>query len=294
MRLLSITVLLVALLAGGCSARQSAICTRVTPAPTAEGDADALAAEAEAAWEQRGDEAKLREAIEKWERALAVDPTRASLRVRVARARYFLAEGHLRFRDDTGGEMRTQFRESTEQAERALARQYPRFRTRFCARQPFGAALRMLDEEAVPAMYWYAVALGRYARATSVVQVLEHKDRIEAMMELILDLDPAYFHWAADRYLGAYYTAIPIPNGDLERSARHFEKSMAEAPEYLATRVLYAELNAIEAGRRDLFERLLTGVLDFDLSEAPEIAPDNEAAQRRARGLLESIDVHFP
>lgn len=296
MRLASLLACLsIVLLLSACAgSRQSGICASLPPDATASGDADAFEKEGDEHWEKRGDEAELRQAVEKWSQAVAVDPSRADLRVKLSRAHYFLADGYLRFDDTKQEEMVGHFQSGTDQAELALGQKYPKFRSKFCSNQPFKAALATLDNGAIPSMYWYATNLGKYALATSIVVVLNQKDRIKAMMEMIQTEDPAFNYYAADRYFGAFYTKIPFPDGDLPKSAEYFQKSIDQAPQYLASKVLYADLNATKAGNRELFKKLLEEVLAFDIESAPEIKPENAAEQRKAKDLLAEIDVYFP
>lgn len=278
------------------TSRQSGICGDIKPAPTATGDIAASEKQAEDAWAQRGDEANARTAVEAWEKALAIDPSRHDLRLKVARAHYFLADGHLWFKknvehaDGAQAEMAGHYKAAANQAEMALGQRYPGFRSKFCARQPFSTALEQLDKDAVPGMYWYAAALSRYALLTSIVEVLNQSERIKAMMDLIKQLQPDYWYFAADRYLGGFYTKIPFPSGDLELSRKHFETATTNAPQYLATKVIFAEMNATKANDRPLFKRLLDEVVAFDVTTAPEIAPENTAEQKKAKFYLENID----
>lgn len=284
-----------ALLLTACAgSRQSGVCGDLNPPSTAEGDADALVAEGEESWQLRSDQAQLRTAISSWSQALLVDPSRADLRVKLARAQYFLADGFLRFDETKFDEMLDNFEAATNQAEFALAQKYPAYRAKHCSKQGTEIALAQLDEGASGAMYWYASALGKYALAKSIVTVLNEKDRIKAMMGFIHKRDPGYFHQGPDRYFGAFYTKIPFPKGDLPRSRRHFEASLAKAPIYLATRVLLAEMYAIKAQDRALFEKMLNEVVAFDLQQAPDLIPENTIEQRKAKALLEEIDVYFP
>ena len=144
--------------------------------------------------------------------------------------------------------------------------------------------------DAVPAVYWYATNLGRFALATSLVEVLNQKDRIKAMMDLVHQLDPGYWYNAADRYLGAYYTKIPFPSGDLKTSAGYFERAIDAAPQYLASKVIYAQMNLAKAGNRELFKKMLDDVIAFDVSQAPDLAPENTAEQEKAKHFLADID----
>ena len=278
------------------TSRLSGICGDVSPAPSGSGDVTALDKQAEEAWALRGDEAKTAAAIQAWDEALKVDPSRADLRVKLAHAHYFLADSllwvhkNIENSDAAGDQMVQHYREAANQAELALGQKYPAFRSKYCARQPFSTALEQLDKDAVPAMYWYAAALSRWALNTSLIEVLNQSDRIRSMMELTKRLDPTYWYYAADRYLGGFYTKIPYPAGDLEKSRKHFENAIQNAPQYLATRVVYAEMNASKAGDKPLFKRLLEEVLAFDLKSAPELEPENAAEQKKAKYYLDDID----
>ncbi|MCC6621005.1 MAG: hypothetical protein IT385_07105 [Deltaproteobacteria bacterium] len=278
------------------TSRQSGICGDINPAPTATGDVAAAEREAEEAWGGRADQARAQAAVDAWERAIAIDPSRHDLRIKVARAHYFLADSKLWFKKNVDGDkaageaMAKHYKAAANHSEMALGQRYPGFRSKFCARQPFSTALEQLDREAVPGMYWYAASLSRYALMTSLVEVLNQADRIKAMMDLIKRLQPDYWYYAVDRYLGAYYTKIPFPSGDLELSRKHFETSLGGAPSYQATKVIFAEMNAARANDRALFQRLLEEVVAFDLTTAPEIQPENEAEQGKAKHYLKEID----
>jgi tetratricopeptide (TPR) repeat protein len=287
-------VLGTALMTVGCGAsRQSGVCGSMD-FPKGSGDAAALDAEGDAAWGERGDEARLRGAIDAWEKALAIDPSNADVRVKLAHAHYFLADGFIRFDETKTEEMLAHFEAGTNQAEIALSQAYPAYRSKYCARQPFSSALQQLDADAVPAMYWYATNLGKYALAKSIVAILNEKDRIKAMMGFIKSNNEKYFYNASDRYFGAFYTKIPFPNGDLPKSRGHFEASIAGSPTYLATKVLYAGMNALKAGDKATFKRMLDEVAAFDLQTAPELIPENTIEKRKGADLLEEIDVYFP
>ena len=287
-------LVLVALATGCAGARQSGICGQIPPPATAEGDASALEAQGDAAWAERAEGPRLAAAIEAWKQALAIDPSRGALRVKLARAAYFYADGHLRFDDTKQDAMLEHLKLATNEAELALGQQYPGFRSKYCSRQPYKSALQQLDRDAISGMYWYATALGKYALATSIVEVLNQKDRIKAMMDTIRQLEPSFFYHAADRYLGAFFTKIPFPTGDLPLSRSHFEAAINGSPEYLASRTLFAEMYAIKAKDRATFKAQLDAVLAFDLDSAPDIRPENQVEQRKARDLLEEIDIFFP
>ncbi len=279
----------------GCAgARQSGICAELKPDATVSGEVATLVAQGQEGWKNRGDEAALRKGIAAMEAALKLKPNQPDLRVTLSRMHYMLADGHLRFDDEKSEKMADHFEKGAMHAELALGQKYPAYRSKYCARRPTRVVLQTLDKGAVPAMYWFATNLGKYGLEKSLVVVLNEKDRIKAMMDLIEKLFADYNHGAVYRYLGSYYTKIPFPNGDLPKARSQFEKSLAKAPNYLGTKVLFADLYGIKAKDKALFKRLLDEVLAADPSADPALAPEARIEQKKAKELLAEIDVYFP
>ena len=105
MILINLSAVLVMGLAMGCgSTHQAAWDEGTTSAASGESaestDRARLVEEGNAAWAGRDDEAQVMTAIERWEGALSIDADDPELWVSVARARYFLADCHIRF-DET-------------------------------------------------------------------------------------------------------------------------------------------------------------------------------------------------
>ncbi len=290
--LLPIALAGVTVLPGCGTKRQTGICGDLAVASES-GDADALVAAGDAAWELRRERAKLDEAIAAWSKALRIDPKRTDVRVKLSRARYLLADGYLRAEDDKEAEMLASFDQGIKDAEVAIAQLSTGYREEVCAQKPFAEAITKTDKGAVGAMYWYASNLGKWGLAKGIFTILKYKDNIKAMMEHILKLDPTYFYHAPDRYFGTFYTKVPFPSGDMEKSKLHFERSIAGSPQYLATKVLMAETYCTKVKDRKLFKQLLDDVVNFDLNQAPEIAAENSIEQRKAKDLLDDIDTYF-
>jgi hypothetical protein len=137
-------------------------------------------------WLARGDKASLEAAIAAWERALAASPSDASLLVKLARARYFLADGHLR--GDQGAYLAS-LEKGVGFAERALGAASPAFASAVKDGDPVMEAVEMVGPEGVAALYWYATNLGKWSKATSFTVMLAHKDTYRAAMERCLALD---------------------------------------------------------------------------------------------------------
>lgn len=251
-----------------------------------------LVAQGDAAWEQRDDPEQIRAAITAWEQATERRPDDAETWIKLSRAYYFLADGHMRFSDPD--QMADLWQTGIRAAERALAALSPEFAQAMQREQPVAEALQLLDERAVPALYWRASNLGKWARADGFATVLSFKDEIRAVMTRAMELDRYYFFAGPDRYFGAFFAIAPTyAGGDIDRSRQHFEESIRRFPDYFGTRVLFAEEYAVKAQNRQLFEEQLRYVIDGDPEALPEAAAENRVEQRKAAEALERIDELF-
>ena len=273
--------------------RKSGLCEEVGVPKAQPGDLAAIEKAAQDAWEKRADEAQLKAAIDQLRKAVATAPSKTSNYVKLAKALYFWGDGFLRF-DEKNEEMIQAFEQATYYAEQALRLQNEEFQLSVCAGDSYKKTVKTIRKEDIPAVYWYAVALGKYGLAKSIVIVLDNKDKIAAMMRMIRRVDPNYHHGAADRYLGAFHTKIPFPKGDLPRSKKYFETSIKRAPNYLATRVLMAQMLAPKLKDRALFKAQLDYVMAASLDVIPGMEPEHAIEKRKAEALLDDIDILFP
>ncbi|MCS6797154.1 MAG: TRAP transporter TatT component family protein [Myxococcota bacterium] len=253
-----------------------------------------LLAEAEAAWNDRLQEPRIREAIDKWRRATEMDPSDWETLARLSRAYYFLADGHLSFDESKVEETKQTFELGIQAAERSLVALSPDFAERMRAGARIEEAISVLDARAIPALYWRSTNMGKWALLEGFATVLAHKDEVRAIMARILEMDANFFYAAAHRYFGALYARLPaFAGGDLERSRQHFEASLRAFPNYFPTRVLYAEYYAVKSQNRALFTEQLQYVINGDVNAMPEVVPENTVEQRRARALLARADELF-
>lgn len=254
-----------------------------------------LIAAGEEAWQGRLDESQLETAIQKWEQAAELDASDHDLWVRLARAYYFHADGHMSFDEARADEMVATFEKGIQASERALVALSPEFAQRMRAGTRIEEAVAVLDAQAVPALYWRSSNMGKWGLAKGFATVLSYKDEIRAIMARCLELDASYFYHGPHRYFGAFYARVPaFAGGDLERSKEHFETSLAADPGYLGTRTLMAEFYAVKSQNRELFDEQLEAVLSADLSSLPEdVLPENTIEQRRAESLKTRGDELF-
>jgi hypothetical protein len=283
---------------------------RTAVSAKARDEAAKLANRADELWLGRLDRARLDETIAALRRATELDPTDPTRLSLLARAHYFLADGHLSFdferakRDDESGDatatksikekLRAAYRQGANAAERAIAAHAPRFAAAMRAGARLETALNLVDAPAAaPALFWYAANQSRWALLMGIAEILYHKDRVFAVVARVQALAPDFYYGATDRYFGVYYTRVPVPRGDLPRSKRHFERAIRRHPNYLTTRVLFAEHYAVRARDRALFERELRLVLDANERALADVVPELTVEKRRARLLLDRAEDLF-
>lgn len=289
----------------GCSTgRQSTWEVKPTEAAKAEGDTfESFSAQGDEAWKKRDDKASLEAALAAWEKATALKPTDAATLAKLAHGYYFLADAHLR-----NGDKETYlatFEKGVSYGEAALAAANPKFKEHVVKGGKVEDGMPLLTGTAVEveAAYWYAASLGKWARAKGFATTLGNKDRIRGVMTRVLELDTeatfgkeGFFHGAVDRYFGSFYAVAPgFAGGDMNKSKEHFEKSLAKAPYYPGTRVLYADTWATKQGDRALFDKLLAEVLATP-DEAPDgkdIAPEIKVEKEKARELQAKANERF-
>lgn len=240
-------------------------------------------------WAQRGDSAHLRRAIEALESAYRADPRNVEVASLTARAYYLRAE-----RDAANEDERLKLYETgTQRGEQALSID-TRFRDAMRRGADYGEAVSGLGAEYVPALYWTAVNLGRWSRAKGFTTVLANRRKVQHLVTRVSALDSTYFHGAPDRYWGAYYSIAPgFAGGDKEKSRQHFEKSLRLQPNYIGTKVTYAETYAVGVQNRELFERLLNEALATSVTSIPGVEPEQRMEQAKARAFLARVSELF-
>ncbi len=268
----------------GCASRQPEV---GGPAPNAVQLATAapLVAEGDAAWVGREDVAQLRRAIAFWEKAADAAPGDRALLVKLARAHYLLGYGHLQG-DDRRAARIAAYEKGSRYGERALA-----LNAAYAHLVSSGAhgddALVACTADDVPALHWYYANLARWVNEQGIQKAMLERERIFRLATRVNELDPGYFHGSGPRLLATYHAKAPgMAGGDLERARAEFERSLATAPYYFATKVLMAELYATKKRDQALFERLLGEVVNGDPRVLADVVPEQKLEQENARALL--------
>ncbi len=110
----------------------------------------------------------------------------------------------------------------------------------------------------------------------------------------VKSLDEGYFYAAPWRYFGSFEALTAgIAGGSLEKSEEAYRKSVELAPNYLGTKVLWADYLCTKKQDKELFKKLLDEVIAADANIDPDIAPENGIEQKKAKKLLADIDERF-
>ncbi len=285
-------VAVLALSAAACGGRQSSLATQTGPVK-ATGDASPLVATGDTAWQSRGDRAQAEAAIKSWEAAANVDPTRADIQMKLAYGYYFLANVHVRWEEDPEDAQRALYEKGIKASENGIRLSTPAFAALIKAGKTWKEAVPTVGKDGVPGLYWYATNLGKWALLDGFTTILSHKDDIELIMTRCKDLDPGYWHGAPHRYFGVYRTKIPFPGGDLPAAKKHFEEAIKLAPNYLDTKVLFADAYAPKKDDEALFKKLLNEVIATPDDAIPALIPETKNAKRLAKQMLENIEDFF-
>jgi hypothetical protein len=303
-----VTLALALVLAGGCKGRTAAWEDKGTKTPAGDGATGGEGATAttpleagRAAWEARGESKdKVLEAIAAWEQALgctagttspdqrcsnpATTKDNIEVLAMMTRAYYHYADGYLRGDEKAYLDFMNR---AVWWGERALIAASPEFGEKMRNKGKYHEVIGVVGIEGLPAMYWYATALGKWARASGFSVLVGQKDNIKATMTRALELDENYYHGGPHRYFGAFYAVAPgFAGGDPVKSQEHYDKALEIAPYFIGTKVLMAENLATKLDDEEMFDRLLEEVLAFDLAQVPpEILPEMTVEQTKAREL---------
>ncbi len=282
--LLTMTIFLV-----GCASRESSWFKKSSKISLSESEQKVLRVEAMNKWSQRYLKENLEESLSKFELIHAANPSDLDALVFLTRGYYLLADAHL----DDPNLKKINFEKATSYGELAMATNEA-FKQKMLQGKSVEESLSTLGKKEVPAMYWTAASLGKWAKASGIAAQLKYKGRIRGLIEKVEELEPNYFYNAPKRYWGAFYAIAPsFAGGDLNKSKINFDKSLKASPEYLGTSVLMAEVYWSKKGDKKTFEKVLKQVLQSNADKHPDLGPENKLEKIKAEKLLQKIDDIF-
>ena len=220
-----------------------------------------LLAEADGIYLQRETAGRAEEAIELYEKILALEPACVGAYWRVARAYYWLGEVA-----------------SNDEKKLAIYREGI----------DFAKLGRERDPRSPDCHFWLAVAYGKYAETDGILQSLYMVPFIEESLEKVIDIDPAYFRGAAYRVLGRLYHKLPSTHGgDNEKAIETIEKAIEVDPEGSPMTYRFLAEVYLDEGDDDRARRFLERALEVPAE--PEYEPEWRLEQDRVRRLLEEL-----
>ena len=241
---------------------------------------------------KRESQNSLKKALKTWQSSALLVPN-ARIYSKLARGYYFLGDAFYVFKKDDRKRNKN-FIIGLGYAEKSLRYSAPNVIAQVDNGVKFYQAVRSASKEAVPAMYWYAACLSKWASLKGFITYLRYKDDIKSIMDTVEQLSPYYFFAGSYRYSGMYHAITAgLAGGSLRISNTEFAKAVKIAPDYLGTKVLWAQFWAVRKQDRQIFERLIREVLEANLDMNFSIIPENKIAQVKAKRLLANIENYF-
>jgi tetratricopeptide (TPR) repeat protein len=207
---------------------------------------------------QRGDLAKAKEALAKYQAALPAGEDAYGVNWRLARVEYWIGD-----HTPDNNVKKQIFQQGIDYAKKAIE----------------------LAPDKVEGHFWLGVCYGVYGEAKGVLKSLALVKPIKEEMRRVLEIEPAYDKGGADRVLGRVFHEVPgFFGGSEKKSLEHLLKAVEYGPRvglnllYLAD--TYISLDQIEKARQTL-EYILS------MEPEPELIPETEEERVQARQRLE-------
>ena len=281
-------IALFSILVSGCASRTAGWMKSDTKITLTAKELKVLKSEAMVHWSQRHKKEELEKALVAFEKLVNASEDKYEYLTYLTRGYYFLADAHY-----SDMSLKKKYWEmGTSYGEKAMATNES-FADAMKKGEKVEDHLNKLGKKEVAAMYWTAANLGKWAKNSGIATTLKYKNRIRTLVATVEKLDPSYFHAAVYRYWGSYYAVAPgFAGGSMPKSKENFEKAIKLAPEYLGTKVLYAQLYMTKKEDKAGFKKLLNEVIDAKVKRK-EIDPENTIEKLKAKQMLEKMDELF-
>jgi len=250
-------------------------------------ESDLLKQEAESLWAKRDNQETLEEMLSKLEAAYEANKEDREVLERLSRGYFLLGDHHLTNKDL----MLRAYEKGREWGLKGMNLN-KEFKDRLKSKSIKNSVDKLTDAD-VPSMYWTLANTGKWSKLNGIFSSLKYKDEILALLGRVEELRPNYFYSAVPCYWGGFYALAPgIAGGSMDKSKKKFKESMEKSPEYLGTKVLYAETYLVKKKDKKEFEKVLKEVISSDLGPA-ELHPENKLEKKKAERLLENKDEIF-
>jgi hypothetical protein len=152
----------------------------------------------------------------------------------------------------------------------------------------FEKELKKLGKKDIAALFWTAFNWANWLNLNlDDPSAIVDLPRIQAMIKRVLDIDANYNYGTAKTMLAVIEVSRPkMLGGNPQKSLTLFEEAIKAFPDYLMTKVLFAQYYARNVQNKELFTTTLENVESGDTSKIPGQRLSNEMAKRRAAILL--------
>lgn len=162
-------------------------------------------------------------------------------------------------------------------------------------REDPGTAAERLGKRGIPAMYWYAAALGSAISSDkNDMDLVADLPVVSALLNRALVLDEGWNSGALHELLLVVSASGSTGEEGAGTPEEHFRRAMElNEGRSIGPLVSMAETVCVQQQDRARFNRLLREALNFDVNAYPEMRLANLISQKRARWLLAETDEFF-
>ena len=158
------------------------------------------------------------------------------------------------------------------------------------------AAVAKASKGDVPAIFWTATCLGKWADMNrDNLAGVAGLSNVAILMQRIIELDDTYYYGAAHMFFGVYYGGLsPMFGGDYALSEQHFQRANEiNHDKLLLVDLLHAEFLDRQQLNQAGFHQRLTGILEAPEDLYPQMALVNAISKHKAALLLEQEGEWF-
>ena len=158
------------------------------------------------------------------------------------------------------------------------------------------AAVAKAGKGDVPAIFWTATCLGKWADMNrDNLAGVAGLSNVAILMQRIIELDDTYYYGAAHMFFGVYYGGLsPMFGGDYALSEQHFQRANEiNHDKLLLVDLLHAEFLDRQQLNQAGFHQRLTGILEAPEDLYPQMALVNAISKHKAALLLEQEGEWF-
>jgi hypothetical protein len=178
----------------------------------------------------------------------------------------------------------------------AIEKRHPGSREKLSKIPKIQSVMDILEEQDVPALFWYGFNLGGHLnRNQDSILAVSKAHLVDKVMNRIIDLDPGYYHGSAHLFLMiSYASRPPMMGGSTDKARNHYVqlKALSEK-DFLLGDVLYARYILHRLQKKKEFKTVLENIISR--AHQPKDLPLLDTlAVRRAQIYLDGINRLFP